>query len=138
MLRSRAFGHPLQRREPKIVTAVHTAFVGLSELRHAFSDARLFHNDKAAIGARLQEPGVVERRLGAERVPIPTEPRVAYILVYLALDGEAKRRPAPPHIRAQYFRSVEKAHVLRVWIPLRPAPGVNNVIPDGLAGCPDH
>src|ERR1700734_55300 len=91
-------GHPLQSRQPEIVSAVHQRLITLAKARRILSHPGLVHDDMAHGALRLQIPGVIEARLGSRRVAVPSQALVQYILVHFAFDRQAER--SPPELRS--------------------------------------
>src|SRR3979490_1369655 len=89
-------GHPLQSRQPEIVSAVHERLITLAKARRILSNSGLVHYDMAQGALGLQIPGVIEARLGSRHVAVPSQALVQYILVYFAFDRQAERGP-PEH-----------------------------------------
>src|SRR5882757_6727900 len=88
------FGNPPQGRQPKIVTAVHQAFVGLTQLLGVAAFPDLVGDHHASVALRLQIPCVVESRLGAGRVAIPADAGVGHEFIDAAFEIDAERLPA--------------------------------------------
>src|SRR5271168_5599815 len=93
---SSILGHPLQSREPEIVSAVHERLITHAKACRILSNPGLIHHDVAHGALRLQIPGVIEARLGSRRVAVPSQALVQYILVHFALYRQAERGP-PEH-----------------------------------------
>src|SRR5271170_3172619 len=101
--------HPLQSRQPEVVSAVHERLITLAKARRILSNTGLIHHDVAHGATRLQIPGVIEARRGSRHVAVPSQALIQYILVHFAFDRQAKRGP-PEHravlehrIPARYF-----------------------------------
>src|ERR1700736_6543079 len=96
-------GHPLQSRQPEIVSAVHERLITLAKGRRILSNPGLVHDDMAHGALWLQIPGVIEARLGSRHVAVPSQALVQYILVHFAFDRQAKRGPPEDRAVAEHW-----------------------------------
>src|ERR1700688_1912359 len=128
------FGNPPQGRQPKIVTAVHQAFVGLTQLPGVAAFPDLVGDHHASVALRLQIPCVVESRLGTRRVAIPADAGVGHEFSDAGFEIDAERVRAEYRARVELRRSTRDLHVLRVRIPGGPGRRVYDMRPDLLAG----
>jgi hypothetical protein len=104
---SLSFRHPFQGRKPKIMAAMHEAFVRLAKVRSVLTLADLIGDDKAGIALRLEIPGMVEawrrsRRIAKEIVLGPKNPdsetNVEMFLASVGWHGINARRSDAPYI----------------------------------------
>src|ERR1700720_3577302 len=107
------FGNPPQGRQPKIVTAVHQAFVGVTQLLGVVAFPDLVGDHHASVALRLQIPCVVESRLGTGRVAIPADAGVGHEFIDAAFEIDAERLPAEHRARVQLRGPAGDLHVLR-------------------------
>src|SRR5579859_1078186 len=129
---SLSFRHPFQGREPKIMAAMHQAFIRLAKMRRIFSFADLIGDDQTGVALRLQIPGVIEGRRRSWRIAVPTNAAIWHKLVDLALERQAERRPME-HGAVSEYAAVVDMHALRVRVPQRPFCCGDDVAPDALA-----
>src|ERR1700722_3316981 len=130
-------GHPLQRCQPEIVSAVHERLITLAKARGILTNPGLIHHDVARGATRLQIPGVIEARLGPRRIAVPSQALIHYILVHCAFDRQAER--GPPEYRAVPEHRIPALDfdILGVGVPARPPGRFDDMCPDPLTRCID-
>jgi hypothetical protein len=110
------------------MATVHEAFVGSAQMDSVFAFADLISDDEACIAARLQIPGVIERR----RAAVPADADGRDELVHLALDRQSECGPSKYDGVFQHGIASD-LDLLRVRIPFGPFTGVDDVAPNALA-----
>ena len=113
-------GHPLQGRQPEIVSAVHERLIALAQARRILSDTGLIHDDVAHGAPRLQIPGMIEARLRSRHVAVPSQALIRYILVHFAFDRQAERGPPEYSAVPEHRISALNFDILGIGVPSRP------------------
>src|ERR1700728_2724612 len=84
-------------------------------------------------------PSVIKRRLRARCIAEPTQTRNGDAFVDLAFERQTERGPTKDRVRPQNTVTLrDNVNVLRIWIPLGPPGGLDDVLPDPLARSVDH